>query len=290
MGEAEPRDILWRPGSPLADLGRYALAGAVVASLAGGVVLALGRVPDDGQVASETDEAVLIDLPPALASSTPASEANAGPQQQAAEAAAPVAPAPPLAEATPDTTDRPPKADPPTAPKPPEPAPPIAPDPVVPTPPPSDPPPEPLAETPPLPSPPEKPVAPPVAAASAQEEVAPAGSQVPVKDAEPIDSDVARRRAARAISRWQQAMLVRLEGAKGSARSSGQTGTVTVAFAINRQGQLTRSRVARGSGLLQLDREALALLARAAPFPAPPAGAGDPGLSFTVPIVFAHRR
>lgn len=270
MPDQRSRDILWRP-SRRADLARYALAAVFVLGTAGAATFALHRLPD-GQSAGEAEDAVILDLPPALASSAPPSEAADGPEQQASEAAPPAAPPREVApEATPD--DAPPEQ--PPQPQPDDPPPPDAVKPDAATPPPPAKPPD--ATTPPA-----------VAAAPAQEEMAPAGSQAPVKDAAPIASEAARRRAAHALSRWQQAMLIRLEGAKSGARSGGERGTVTLAFTIDRSGRLVSSRVAQGSGSRRLDQAALALLGRAAPFPAPPAGSPD-ALSFTVPVAFARR-
>ena len=120
--------------------------------------------------------------------------------------------------------------------------------------------------------------------------MAPAGTPTPVKEAEPIESEAARRRASQAISRWQQAMLVRLQNAKSAFRAGGEAGTVKIAFTVDRRGRLVSSRVAHSSGSGRLDQLALALLARAAPFPVPPTASSDKALTFTVPIAFATRR
>ncbi|WP_281967495.1 energy transducer TonB family protein [Roseovarius nanhaiticus] len=52
-----------------------------------------------------------------------------------------------------------------------------------------------------------------------------------------------------------------------------QSGAARVSFAIGASGALASASIARSSGHAELDREALRLIQRAAPFPAPPAGA-----------------
>ncbi len=51
------------------------------------------------------------------------------------------------------------------------------------------------------------------------------------------------------------------------------TGTATIAFAIASNGGLASVSVARGSGSAALDRAAVSVIRKAAPFPRPPAGA-----------------
>jgi len=75
-------------------------------------------------------------------------------------------------------------------------------------------------------------------------------------------------------------------------QARGEQGEATLALTIDRQGRLLSSRIARSAGSAVLDAAALAMLLRAQPFPAPPAGIMDEQLSITVPIrysVSAHR-
>ena len=58
-------------------------------------------------------------------------------------------------------------------------------------------------------------------------------------------------------------------------------GTATVAFTVAANGTLASLGLARASGVARIDREAIDLIRRAAPFPPPPPGAQT---SFTVPI------
>ncbi|CAN7615965.1 TonB family protein [Bosea sp. LjRoot90] len=66
-------------------------------------------------------------------------------------------------------------------------------------------------------------------------------------------------------------------------------GTVQVAFAIDRSGNVLSSRVVGSSGDSALDAEAAAMIRRASPVPAPPAGVGGGGaISLSVPIRFSR--
>ncbi|WP_456617560.1 MULTISPECIES: energy transducer TonB family protein [unclassified Bradyrhizobium] len=70
----------------------------------------------------------------------------------------------------------------------------------------------------------------------------------------------------------------------------GQTGQAKVAFIIDRSGRLISRAVAESAGSRPLDDAALAIIARAEPFPAPPSELKDNSFSFTVPIVFSGRQ
>jgi protein TonB len=64
-------------------------------------------------------------------------------------------------------------------------------------------------------------------------------------------------------------------------------GTVQVAFTIDRGGRVLAARLVRGSGEAALDEEALAMIRRASPVPAPPDGLGAGGsISLSVPVRF----
>ncbi|WP_186416901.1 TonB family protein [Bosea sp. CS1GBMeth4] len=66
-------------------------------------------------------------------------------------------------------------------------------------------------------------------------------------------------------------------------------GTVQVAFAIDRSGNVLSSRVVGSSGDSALDGEAAAMIRRASPVPAPPAGVGGGGtVSLSVPVRFSR--
>lgn len=66
-------------------------------------------------------------------------------------------------------------------------------------------------------------------------------------------------------------------------------GTVQVAFAIDRSGNVLSSRVVGSSGDSALDAEAAAMIRRASPVPAPPAEVGGGGaISLSVPVRFSR--
>ncbi|MGC1303895.1 MAG: TonB family protein [Caulobacteraceae bacterium] len=85
-------------------------------------------------------------------------------------------------------------------------------------------------------------------------------------------------------------MLARLERFKrypALARVGRQAGVAYLHVAMDRQGGVLSARIDRSSGSVVLDDEAMALVRRAAPLPAPPPEVvGDP-LELTVPIEFS---
>lgn len=66
-------------------------------------------------------------------------------------------------------------------------------------------------------------------------------------------------------------------------------GTVVVSFTIRRNGSVAGVRIARRSGHAMLDKEVLAMVRRASPFPPIPANAGRNTITVTVPISFRSR-
>lgn len=64
-------------------------------------------------------------------------------------------------------------------------------------------------------------------------------------------------------------------------------GTARLTFMLGAGGELRAARIASGSGHAVLDREVLAMVRRAAPFPAFPPGIGRTTMTFTVPVRFA---
>jgi protein TonB len=80
------------------------------------------------------------------------------------------------------------------------------------------------------------------------------------------------------------AHLNRHKNYPSTARSNRVEGTVMLSFTLDRGGHVTGSHIARGSGSSELDREALDMLKRAQPFPAPPAVLTDSRFPFTAPM------
>jgi periplasmic protein TonB len=97
----------------------------------------------------------------------------------------------------------------------------------------------------------------------------------------PYDSN-----AARTWNAQIHAVILRNKRYPASARSRGQTGMTRVAFTLDRQGRVVDSRVTSSSGVAALDEEALALLRRAQPFPAPPPEFPDDRVTLNLPLNF----
>ncbi len=243
------------PKSLGTDLLRYGSAMVVVAVIGVGAAIGLGRASAIDE-ASEVDDAVMIDLPPADASSAPASDATEGPEQHAVAAVA--------AQQTPEQIEPPQET-----PHPPDVThqaaetdaveqPPIVPDAAAV-----------LARK--REDAPPTPVAAP--ATPAQDERAPQGAAEPTKTTA-NNGDEGRPHASKhAITAWQRSLVQRLQVAKRSADNQPHpSGTVSIAFTIDATGAMASERVAKGSGSAALDRAAMRLVGQAAPFPAPPAG------------------
>jgi protein TonB len=95
-----------------------------------------------------------------------------------------------------------------------------------------------------------------------------------------------RSSAAVAASRGDlsgYAALVRARVAAHKPSGSGVRGTVTIRFGVSRSGAISFAAIASSSGNAALDRAALSAVHQAAPFPAPPGGAG---VTFAVPFTF----
>lgn len=77
-----------------------------------------------------------------------------------------------------------------------------------------------------------------------------------------------------AVVTWRTQLLALIERNKRypeAARSRREQGIAQVSFALDRKGMVANARVIQSSGSSALDEEAVALLKRAEPFPAPPA-------------------
>jgi periplasmic protein TonB len=93
-----------------------------------------------------------------------------------------------------------------------------------------------------------------------------------------------------AIRRWESALVGHIERFKrypAEARARGEHGSARLAFTIDRDGWVRESRILETSGSAELDRECLAMLARAQPMPKPPRQAQTSELSFVVPVRFS---
>ena len=93
------------------------------------------------------------------------------------------------------------------------------------------------------------------------------------------------------VNAWKKKIQIRLASNKEfPPGAAGQSGTVKVKFAIDRQGKLTSKELAESSGSELLDAAALRMIERSEPFPEPPAEVKDDMLSFTLPVIFANRK
>jgi protein TonB len=73
------------------------------------------------------------------------------------------------------------------------------------------------------------------------------------------------------------------------ARRRGITGTTLVRFSVNAGGAVIAVSVARSSGHVLLDSEALAMVRRASPFPPMPKGMGQASVTISAPVRFDFR-
>ena len=74
-----------------------------------------------------------------------------------------------------------------------------------------------------------------------------------------------------------------------SAKRKKLQGTVVIAFTIRKNGNIAGVRIKRRSGHSVLDKEVLAMVRRASPFPPIPTNAGRRKISVSVPISFRVR-
>jgi protein TonB len=97
---------------------------------------------------------------------------------------------------------------------------------------------------------------------------------------------------ARVLASWQRSLLSHLNRHKRypqGARARGLQGEVSVEFTLDRAGRVVRSLVVKSSGSSLLDQEALAVLQRASPLPAPPDQLAGNTFDLALPIQFRIR-
>lgn len=100
------------------------------------------------------------------------------------------------------------------------------------------------------------------------------------------------RRPNQAEITWQKALHLHLSKHKrypAQARSRRVEGVVTIGFSIDHSGAVISRRIVKGSGSPLLDEEALEMLERASPLPAPPGDAQSGPLSLSLPVQFNIR-
>lgn len=266
---------------------RWTLAAAFVMAVHGGVALAIAYWPQPASPAGEPPAAILIELAPEIAApEVPPQEVAVGVQQEATADSTPTESEEEVEEELPE--------------------------------------PEPLAEAPTEPLEEEIPELPEIKTAEAVIEVPThepepqdeekEKPEEPEKKVEkkktkpkrksaaqtaaaprPVDAARARTNAApsagmgssMSIATWRGSVVAHLNRRKrhpgGAAR-----GTASVAFTINRSGQVLSARLIRSSGNPTLDQEAVSLARRASPVPRPPANIGKASITLTVPVRFGR--
>lgn len=121
---------------------------------------------------------------------------------------------------------------------------------------------------------------------------APAKTEAPVAQKTVAPVAGTGRSADRAQATWQKSLLTHLNAKKRyptDARARGQQGEAKVQFSIDRVGRIVSAQLLTSSGHVALDEEALAVLRRASPLPAPPEGFGGDTIALTLPIQFRIR-
>ncbi|MGO4667364.1 energy transducer TonB [Bosea sp. 2RAB26] len=117
----------------------------------------------------------------------------------------------------------------------------------------------------------------------AKEAAAPPASAAPAAAPSSAPTGSAASPSASTAS-WRGMLIAHLNRYKrfpGGARP----GTVQIAFSIDRGGRVLSARLAGSSGDATLDEEAVSMIRRASPVPAPPAGVGGGGtISLAVPV------
>lgn len=88
-----------------------------------------------------------------------------------------------------------------------------------------------------------------------------------------------------ALPSWRSALVARLERNKRyPSDAGGVRGVAVLAFNVDRSGGVHNARIAKSSGSSALDRETLALAARAQPLPPPPAELSGAQIPVSVPL------
>jgi protein TonB len=92
------------------------------------------------------------------------------------------------------------------------------------------------------------------------------------------------------VKEWHNQIVVRLHSnTRFPPQAVRQKGAAKVGFVLDRQGKLVSHWLAESTGNRALDEESLAILERAQPFPMPPPGLKEDGLTLAIPFVFGPR-
>ena len=99
------------------------------------------------------------------------------------------------------------------------------------------------------------------------------------------ESEVVERRDPKAF--WVHQIVARLEDKKPAGTIGlKEPATAQVSFSVGRDGAIVSKTIAKSSGIPDVDRETIAMLDRAQPFPPMPAAMGEAVLSFSLPLRF----
>jgi protein TonB len=120
----------------------------------------------------------------------------------------------------------------------------------------------------------------------------------PPVDAPPAEKPAAPKQGisnkpSEASLTWHKSLVLHLNKHKKyphEARKAGEEGVASVSFKLDRSGKVIASHLDKSTGSTLLDKEAIEVLARASPFPAPPSDVADVTISLTLPIQFRIKR
>ena len=270
----------------LADLRRWAICGAIVVLMHGGIATAMVTWRDPDEAAEPAAAIVLEFAPVPVAPAMPQMEIPPGPEQVMSDAS-PNKPTESLEEKIEEKIEQKVEAKleqkveekldtKPVEEPPPEVSPAPTPEVAIPPPPPQ----EVQQETPRRQEP-----RPPAPTTSAPQAIPEQTAAIPAAPTQgqiiPTNSNV--------VPTWKTKIVALLERNKRypeTAQSRREQGVAQVFFSLDRQGRVLASRVVRSSGADSLDEEALALLRRAQPFPPPPRELAGDHIDLTVPIRF----
>ncbi|ABD06365.1 TonB-like protein [Rhodopseudomonas palustris HaA2] len=266
-------------GSPRGSRARWLLAAATVTGLhAAAIVIGLNRKP--AEAAGEPPAALMLELAPlAVAPDVPQQDLPPGPLLAEAQPEAEPEPETPVEEKVQEIEPKPEETsiEPPPAPVMPSAA-------VLP------PPPKPKPEKKPQPkkkraadrTKPINPDQPKMTQTSA-----PPSAQLERSDQMAAPRAGAAMPSAASVASWRGSLMAHLNRHKRFPPGGGM-GTASVAFSIDRSGQVRSARLVGSSGDAALDAEAVSLVRRASPVPPPPANVGGSSISLSVPIRFSR--
>ncbi|KPF71814.1 hypothetical protein IP69_04825 [Bosea sp. AAP35] len=117
-------------------------------------------------------------------------------------------------------------------------------------------------------------------------------TSAPIAQAQPAPAAAAPSRGASSATSasaasWRGTLLAHLNRYKRFPDGA-NPGTVQVSFSIDRSGRVLAARLVRSSGDRALDDEAVAMIRRASPLPAPPEGLGGSAIALAVPVKFSR--